>query len=103
LLTHSELERLFPPLARRAGLPRFETQRVLGTSRVDFYVPDLKLVIECDSLRYHRTPSRQASDTRRDHAHWRAGREPIRLTHHQIAHEADYVVDFLSDLVSLAS
>ena len=43
-LTDSELERLFMPIARAAGLPF--TQAVVNGYRVDFYWPDLKLVVE---------------------------------------------------------
>lgn len=103
VLTQSELERMFLPIARRAGLPKPRTQRHLGSHRVDFHFPELNLVVECDSLRYHRTPSRQAADTRRDHAHRRAGRESIRFTHHQIAREDEYVEAVLGDVVSLAA
>jgi very-short-patch-repair endonuclease len=30
--------------------------------RIDFYWPDLELVVETDGLRYHRTPEQQAKD-----------------------------------------
>jgi hypothetical protein len=56
-LTDSQLERLFLPLARRAGLPRPLTQVLLNGFTVDFYWPDLSLVVETDGLRYHRTPA----------------------------------------------
>jgi very-short-patch-repair endonuclease len=95
VLTHSKLERLFVPLAGRAGLPKPEAQRQLGSARVDFYFPELNLVVECDSLRYHRTQLQQAEDRARDHAHLLAGRTCLRFTHHQIAHEPDYVVEVL--------
>jgi hypothetical protein len=54
-VTHSELERRFLPIAREAGLPGPQTQVWFGPDRVDFYWPDLKLVVETDGLRYHRT------------------------------------------------
>lgn len=59
--------------------------------RVDFYWPDLGLVVETDSLRYHRTPAKQAEDQRRDHAHIAAGRMPLRFTHWQVRYEPDHV------------
>jgi very-short-patch-repair endonuclease len=98
VLTQSHLERLFLPLARRAGLPKPQSQRRFGRTRVDFYWPDLNLVVECDSLRYHRTPIQQATDAKRDHAHLLAERNWVRFTHDQVAHEPDYVVEVLTRL-----
>ena len=98
VLTHSELERLFPPLARQAGLPKPESQRVYGTDRVDFAFTDLGLVVEADSLRYHRTPLQQTKDRERDHRHLAAGRTPVRFTHYQIARQPGYVVGVLREV-----
>jgi len=90
-LTDSELERRFLPLARRAGLPRPETGRRLNGFRVDFHWPDLRLVVETDGLRYHRTPAQQARDRLRDQAHAAAGLTPLRFTHAQIRFEPRHV------------
>jgi very-short-patch-repair endonuclease len=83
-ITHSKLERRFLPIARRAGLPRPETQVWLNGFRVDFYWPQLGLVVETDSLTHHRTAAQQARDRRRDQAHLAAGLTPLRLTNQQI-------------------
>ena len=56
-LTDSELERRFLRLIRSAGLPAPKTQAWVNGFRVDFYWPDLGLVVETDGLRYHRTAS----------------------------------------------
>ena len=61
-LTDSALERRFLVLVRRARLPLPETGRYVGGFKVDFYWPELELVIETDGLRYHRTPAEQARD-----------------------------------------
>lgn len=98
VLTQSELERLFLPLAREAGLPLPEGQTRLSRTRVDFYWPELRLVVECDSLRYHRTAAKQAEDVRRDQEHVRAGRRTLRVTHYQVRYEPDYVRALLRDL-----
>jgi hypothetical protein len=90
-LTATELERLFPPLALEAGLPMPQTQARLSGYRVDFYWPELGIVVETDSLRYHRTPFKQASDKRRDNAHAGSGLTTLRFTHGQICHEPTYV------------
>jgi very-short-patch-repair endonuclease len=89
--TDSELERRFLPIARRAGLPLPETGVHLNGFKVDFYWPDLGLVVETDGLRYHRTPSQQARDRLRDQAHTAAGLTPLRFTHAQVRHEPGYV------------
>lgn len=91
-LTTTELERLFLPLAFKAGLPAPLTQAWLDGYRVDFYWPDLGIVVETDSLRYHRTPFKQASDKRRDNAHAGSGLTALRFTHGQIVHEPAYVL-----------
>lgn len=90
-LTDSELERRFLPLARGAGLPTPSTQQLVSGFRVDFFWPELGLVVETDGLRYHRTPTQQARDTRRDHAHATAGLTSLRFTHGQIRYEPRYV------------
>jgi very-short-patch-repair endonuclease len=86
-LTDSELERWFLPIARRAGLPPPLTQQWLHGYRVDFYWPELGLVVETDGLRYHRTPAQQGRDRRRDQAHTAAGLTVLRFTHQQIRYE----------------
>jgi hypothetical protein len=89
--TDSELERRFLSLVTGSGLPQPETGIRLNGFKVDFYWPELGLVVETDGLRYHRTPSQQAGDRRRDHAHARAGLETLRFTHRQVRYEADDV------------
>jgi hypothetical protein len=59
-LTDSELERRFLPIAAAAGLPPALTQQWVNGHRVDFFWPELGLVVETDGLRYHRTPAQQA-------------------------------------------
>ncbi len=88
-LTTTELERLFLPLADGIGLPRPRTQAWLDGYRVDFYWPELELVVETDSLRYHRTAFTQARDKRRDNAHAGSGRTTLRFSHGQVRHEPD--------------
>ncbi|HEY7266311.1 MAG TPA: DUF559 domain-containing protein [Solirubrobacterales bacterium] len=91
-LTDSALERRFLPLARRAKLARPRTGVRLNGFKVDFYWPDLGLVVETDGLRYHRTPGQQARDRRRDQAHVAAGLTALRFTHSQVAFEPELVV-----------
>jgi very-short-patch-repair endonuclease len=97
-LTETELERRFLRIVRRAGLPLPETQQHLA-GRTDFHWPALKLVVETDAWRYHRTPARQASDNRRMQSHLRAGRTAVRFSHHEIRYEAGRVEELLGELV----
>jgi very-short-patch-repair endonuclease len=97
-LTDSELERRFLPLARQAGLPQPQTGVHLNGFKVDFYWPELGLVVETDGLRYHRTPAEQARDRRRDQAHTAAGLTQLRFTHAQVVFEAAYVKSTLASV-----
>jgi hypothetical protein len=51
LLTDSELEQRFLRLVAKAGLPAPLTQQSVNGFRVDFFWPDLGLVVETDGLR----------------------------------------------------
>jgi very-short-patch-repair endonuclease len=103
VLTRSALERRFLPIARRVGLEQPLTQQAVNGYRVDFYWPDLGLVVETDGLRYHRTPSRQAKDSRRDQVHTAAGLAPLRFSHSQIVYETKSVEDILRQVKHMLS
>lgn len=90
-LSDQELERLFRPIAARAGFPVELTKVWVNGFEVDFYWPSLGLVVETDGLRYHRTPSAQARDRVRDQAHTAGGLTQLRFTHYQVKHEPRYV------------
>jgi len=99
-LTDSELERRFLRIVERARLPHPLAQQDVGGFRVDFFWPDLGLVVETDGLTYHRTPSQQARDRVRDQTHLAAGLTPLRFTHAQVRFESGYVSETLASLVS---
>ena len=99
-LTDSELERRFLALVRRAGLPDPLTQQHVSGFKVDFFWPELKLVVETDGLRYHRTPAEQARDRLRDQAHTAAGLTPLRFPHGQVRYEPEGVVATLTAIVA---
>jgi very-short-patch-repair endonuclease len=90
--TRSDLEREFLRLVRAAGLPKPLTRQMVNGFEVDFYWPELRLVVETDGLRYHRTPAQQARDRIRDQTHLAAGLIPLRFTAAQITHERVYVI-----------
>jgi very-short-patch-repair endonuclease len=100
-LTDSELERRFAPLAARAGLSPPQTGRYVNGYKVDFFWPELGLVVETDGLRYHRTPAQQARDRERDQAHAMAGLTPLRFTHHHVTFEPGRVVAALTAVAEL--
>lgn len=100
-LTDSELERLFLRLVRRARLPMPRTQRYVNSHRVDFVWPELGLVVETDSLRYHRTALQQWRDRERDHAHLGVGLLPLRFTHYQVRYQPQHVLQGLADGVRM--
>jgi very-short-patch-repair endonuclease len=99
-LTDSELERRFLRLVRAAGLPQPRTQVWLNGFRVDFYWPELGLVVETDGLRYHRTVSQQQTDRLRDQAHTVAGLTHLRFTAAQIRYEPQRAMKTLAAVVS---
>jgi very-short-patch-repair endonuclease len=94
-LTDSELERIFLRLVRSSDLPIPQTRAFVNGFRVDFFWPELGLVVETDGLRYHRTPAQQARDRRRDQVHTAAGLTTLRFTHSQIRFEPSDVGEVL--------
>lgn len=90
-LSDDELERLFRPIATSAGLPVPLTKHMVDEFEVDFFWPELGLVVETDGWRYHRTPSAQTRDALRFQAHTAAGLTPLRFSHHQVKYEPAHV------------
>lgn len=86
-LSDSDLEIFFRPIAAAAGLPRPLSKHSVNGFEVDFFWPELGLVVETDGLRYHRTPSAQKRDAVRDRTHVLAGMAPLRFTHYEIRYE----------------
>jgi Protein of unknown function (DUF559)/AbiEi antitoxin C-terminal domain len=98
-LSDSDLEILFRPIAAAAGLPEPLTKAMVNGYEVDFFWPELDLVVETDGLRYHRTSSEQAWDRRRDQTHVSAGLTQLRFTHSQVKHERARVQRILRQTV----
>ena len=97
-LSDSDLERYFLPLARKAGVGTPLTRQRINGHRVDFWFPDLGLVIETDGLTYHRTPIQQRKDRIRDQDHAAAGLHQLRFTHWQVRYDRDRVVRILGEV-----
>jgi very-short-patch-repair endonuclease len=96
--TDSHLERRFLALVRKAGLAPPRTRQYVNGFRVDFYWPDLRLIVETDGLRYHRTPAQQARDRVRDQTHAAAGLTTLRFTSAQVAREPAHVTAVLAEV-----
>lgn len=94
-LSDDELERLFRPLATAAGLFVPLTKVIVNEFEVDFFWPDLGLVVETDGWRYHRTPVTQTRDALRFQTHTAAGLTPLRFSHWQVKYERDHVLNVL--------
>lgn len=90
-LSDDELELLFRPLAAAAGLPTPLTKQIVNRFEVDFFWPDLGLVVETDGWRYHRTPAAQTRDALRFQTHTAAGLTPLRFSHYQVKYEPRHV------------
>lgn len=84
LLSDSDLEIFFRRIVRGAKLPMPLSKQSVNGHEVDFYWPDLGLVVEADSLRYHRMASTQARDLERDQAHTATGLTTLRFSHYQV-------------------
>ncbi|MGN6816347.1 MAG: DUF559 domain-containing protein [Solirubrobacterales bacterium] len=100
-LSDSDLEIYFRRIVRRAQLPTPLSKQRVNDFEVDFFWPDLGLVVETDGLRYHRTPSAQMRDARRDRAHVMAGMTPLRFTHYEVRYEPSRVRGALTKTITL--
>jgi hypothetical protein len=99
-LSVDELELLFPSIATAAGLPTPLTKQLINKFEVDFFWPDLGLVVETDGWRYHRTPSAQTRDALRFQRHTAAGLTPLRFSHYQVKYEPRHVREILERTAS---
>jgi hypothetical protein len=96
-LSDDELELLFRPIAAAAGLPTPLTKQWINEFEVDFFWPDLGLVVETDGWRYHRTPAAQTRDALRFQRHTAAGLTPLRFSHYQVKYEPRHVRQILEE------
>ena len=101
-LSDSELEQLMRSLARAIELPMPETKTWVNSYEVDFFWPELGIVVEADGLRYHRTASQQKRGLERDQAHLAAGMWPLRFSHWQIKYDRAHVQKILRSAVARA-
>ena len=84
--TRSELERALLRMARKHGLRTPETNVRVEGLLVDAYWRDARLVVECDSRRWHNSWQARRNDHQRDARLQLAGIRTLRLTWEEISH-----------------
>jgi very-short-patch-repair endonuclease len=62
----------------------FEHQKTIGRYRVDFFLPEINLIVECDGRYWHSRPGTPERDASRDSYYKELGFETIRLTEDEI-------------------
>jgi very-short-patch-repair endonuclease len=100
-LSDSDLEIYFRRIVAAAKLPMPLSKQRVNRFEVDFFWPAFGLVVETDGLRYHRTPSAQTRDARRDRAHVMAGMTPLRFTHYEVRYEPRRVAKALAGTITM--
>jgi very-short-patch-repair endonuclease len=97
-ITRNKLEERFLELVAHAGLPRPRVNTLVEGHEVDFFWPDLRLVVETDGRDAHLTPTAFEDDRRRDGDLVVAGHRVLRLTRRQVFGDPGYVIDVLTRL-----
>lgn len=98
--TESELETMFWRLVERRRLPlplaqaRFDWL-LQGKGRVDFWYPEISLIVELDGRRFHQRSAAFETDRRRDQLALIRGIRTVRFSHRQLSTERDFVVEVL--------
>ncbi len=105
---HSWLEREFLRLIAAAGLPRPDTQAVLGRRgdkliRVDVRFPGTNLVVELLGYQWHRSKAHLASDVTRLNRLQFDGFVVAQFTYPQVVEQPDMVVAAVAEGLALAS
>ena len=101
--TDSLNERRMLRICRRLGIPEPETQYEIWTEgrkfRADFCWPDLRLIVECDSWRWHGGKLKREDDTERDQLLAIAGWLVVHFTRNQVKLSPELVGPRLAALV----
>jgi very-short-patch-repair endonuclease len=95
-LTRSEAERRLLYLVREAGLPLPQTNVRVAGLEVDFFWPELRLVVEVDGYAFHSSRAAFERDRRRDADLFAHGIDALRVTWTQIADEPLSLVALLA-------
>jgi very-short-patch-repair endonuclease len=87
--TRSELERAFVRMARRFGLGTPQCNVRVAGLLVDAYWPQQRLVVECDSRRWHASWAARRNDHARDAKLQLAGFATLRVTWVEVRHRPE--------------
>jgi very-short-patch-repair endonuclease len=87
--TRSELERVFVRMARRFGLGTPQCNVRVAGLLVDAYWPQQRLVVECDSRRWHASWAARRNDHARDARLQLAGFATLRVTWIEVRHRPE--------------
>jgi hypothetical protein len=99
----SRLEAMCIELCDAHGIPRPSTNVVVAGRVRDLYWPHMPLVVEADSYRWHRGPSRLTEDRVRD-AELTLARIPfVRFTYDQVADQPRYVSETVRTMLGTTS
>ena len=98
-VTLSVLESRFLRVLREAGLPLPVTNRHAGEKRVDCRWPALRLTVELDSYRYHRSRYAWEQDRRREREARARGDEFRHCTYGDVLDEPELVLAELRSLL----
>lgn len=90
-LTRSDLEARMRDLCRRAGLPQPHTNHRIADVEGDFVWPDLGVVVEVDSFRFHGTHAAFERDRRKDAHLTAAGLTVLRYTDRAVEREQERI------------
>jgi hypothetical protein len=97
--TRSVLEERFFELCEIGGLPLPQVNAPLGRFMVDFFWPDVRLVVETDGVRVHNTRVKFEEDRARDAELTAAGFRVVRFTWQQITEDPAAVIAVLRRLL----
>jgi very-short-patch-repair endonuclease len=99
-VTLSRLESAFLERLRAAGMPLPETNRSAGGRRVDCRWPELRLTVELDSYRYHRSRHAWEADRRREREAYARGDQFRRYTWSDVLENPRQMLSELRALVA---
>ena len=102
-VTLSALERRFLALLRDSGLPLPETNKVVGSKRVDCRWPEHRLTVELESYRFHNSRYAWEQDHRREREARNRGDDFRRFTYADVVEDPKVVVAELKGALSVLS
>ena len=103
---HSWLERRFLVLLARTGLPRPDTQAIVGSRngrliRVDCHFPGTNVVVELLGYQFHRTVMQMQNDAERMNRMILDGLHPLQCTYIDVAGESPTMITSLREALAV--